>query len=184
MKTLILLAIVVAGFTRCATDTEPAGMIDKTTVKNMDLDRYLGTWYEIARFPNSFEKGLVGVTATYRYRKNGKIEVLNQGFQESLDGSLKKIKGKAKLPDENEPSRLKVSFFLFFYSDYLVLELDQENYQWAMVGSSSDNYLWFLCRQPQMDEELYAMLLERALERGYDVSRLEMVPQNVGPAPE
>ena len=152
-------------------------MIDKTTVKNVNLDKYLGTWYEIARFPHSFEKNLVGVTATYSYRKDGKIKVVNRGYKNHFNGPLKVARGKAKVPDPKDPARLKVSFFLFFYADYFILELDQENYQWAMIGSSSDNYLWFLCRTPQMDEKVVHMMRRRASERGYDLRRLEEVPQ-------
>jgi len=177
MKISVLLAIMAIHFSGCMTDQEPAGMIDKTTVQGVDLERYLGTWYEIARYPHSFEKNLVGVTATYSYRKDGKIKVLNQGFKDSLDGPLKTATGKAKIPDPEDPSRLKVSFFLFFYADYFILELDQEHYQWAMIGSSSDNYLWILSRTPIMEEDIYEMLLQRAGERGYDLSRLERVPQ-------
>jgi len=109
-------------------------MIDKTTVKELDLNRYLGTWYEIARFPHSFEKNLVGVTATYSLRDDGKIEVLNQGFKNTLNGELSKAEGKAKIPDPQKPANLKVSFFWIFYAEYNVLELD-ENYRYAMIGS-------------------------------------------------
>ena len=151
-------------------------MIDQTTVKELDLNRYLGTWYEIARFPHSFEKHLVGVTATYSLRDDGKIEVLNQGFKNKLDGEKSKAVGKAKIPDKLEPGKLKVAFFWIFYADYFVLELD-ENYQYAMIGSSSDKYFWILCRTPQMDSTTYEMLLEKARNRGYNLAKLEKVPQ-------
>ena len=99
-------------------------MIDKTTVKELDLNRYLGKWYEIPRFPHSFEKNLVGVTATYQLKDDGMIEVLNEGFKDSLDGEHSKAIGKAKIPNKLEPGKLKVSFFWIFYADYFVLELD------------------------------------------------------------
>jgi lipocalin len=153
-------------------------MIDQTTVKELDLNRYLGTWYEIARFPHSFEKNLVGVTATYRLREGGKIEVLNQGFKNTLDGEQSKAVGKAKILNKAEPGQLKVSFFWIFYADYYVLELD-ENYQYAMIGSSSDKYFWILCRTPQMASEIYEMLLEKARKRGYNLDKLEKVPQPI-----
>lgn len=155
-------------------------MIDTRTVSEVDLQKYAGTWYEIARFPHSFEKNLVGVTATYTLRENGKIGVLNQGYKNSLDGKHKKANGKAKVPDPSQPGRLKVSFFLFFYGDYFVLELDQQDYQWAMIGSSTPNYFWILSRTPQMDEDVYQSLLEKARQRGYDLSKLEKVPQKPG----
>lgn len=151
-------------------------MIDQTTVKELNLNRYLGTWYEIARFPHSFEKNLVGVTATYSLRDDGKIEVLNQGFKYTLDGEKSRAVGKAKIPNKLEPGKLKVAFFWIFYADYFVLELD-ENYQYAMIGSSSDKYFWILCRTPQMDSTTYEMLLEKARKRGYNLDKLYKVPQ-------
>ena len=157
----------------CKTQSE---MIDQTTVKTLDLNRYLGTWYEIARFPHSFEKNLVGVTATYSLRDDGKIKVLNEGYKKTLDGERSKAVGKAKIPDKNEPGKLKVSFFWIFYANYFVLELDS-NYQYVMIGSSSDKYFWILSRTPQMDSTTYEMLLEKARKRGYDLSKLYKVPQ-------
>lgn len=151
-------------------------MIDKTTVKELDLNRYLGTWYEIARFPHSFEKNLVGVTATYSLRNDWKIKVVNRGYKNTLDGKLSEAVGKAKIPDPSKPANLKVSFFWIFYADYNVLELD-ENYQYAMIGSSSPKYFWILSRTPQMDAATYEMLLEKARKRGYNLEKLEKVPQ-------
>lgn len=150
--------------------------IDTRTVESLDLEKYLGTWYEIARFPHSFEKDLVGVTATYSLRKDGKIRVVNQGYKGTLDGKLSRAEGKAKFPDPDDTSRLKVSFFLFFYGDYFVLELDRD-YQWAMIGSSNPNFFWILSRTPQMDQETYEMLLDNARERGYDLTNLVEVEQ-------
>jgi apolipoprotein D and lipocalin family protein len=154
-------------------------MIDNSTVKTLDLNRYLGTWYEIARFPHSFEKDLVGVTATYSLKPNGKIKVVNQGYEKSLDGTLKVAEGKAKIPDKKEPGKFKVSFFWFFYADYFVMELDQKNYDWVMIGSSSPKYFWILSRKPMMDDATYKMLLDNARERGYDLSKLIRVQQKI-----
>lgn len=151
--------------------------IDTTTVKNVDINKYIGKWYEIARFPHSFEKNLQGVTATYSFLKNGKIRVVNEGRVDSLNGKIKVANGKAKIPNANEPGKLKVSFFLFFYSDYFILELDEVNYQYALVGSSSDKYLWILSRTPQMPDSTFKMLTEKAKNRGYDLSQLQMVEQ-------
>lgn len=163
-------------FTISCSHTGRMSVIDTTTVKEVDIYRYLGRWYEIARFPHSFEKGLVGVTAEYSFRKDGKIRVINQGYKDSLDGKHSRIEGKAKIPDKDNPGRLKVSFFLFFYGDYYILELD-EDYQWAMIGSSSPKYFWILSRTPQMDETTYEMLLSRARDRGYDLNSLILVEQ-------
>lgn len=150
--------------------------INTKTVGNLDIDKYLGRWYEIARFPHSFEKNLVGVTATYSLRKDGKIRVVNQGYKGTLDGKQSTAEGKAKIPDPNDPSRLKVSFFLFFYGDYYVMELD-EDYGWAMIGSSTPDFFWILSRTPQMDEKVYQNLLENARERGYNLEKLIKVDQ-------
>lgn len=150
-------------------------MINKTTIKDFDLNKYLGTWYEIARFPHSFEKDLIGVTATYSLKENGGLKVLNQGYKKSFHGELKTANGKGKLTPVL--GKLKVSFFLFFYADYNVLELDSLNYQWALVGSSTSNYLWILSRTPHIDKNLYNDLTEKAKARGYEVSKLLMVPQ-------
>jgi len=152
-------------------------MIDQTTVKALDMNRYLGKWYEIARFPHSFEKNLVGVTATYTLKSDGMIEVLNEGFKNRLDGERSKAVGKAKIPNKLEPGKLKVAFFWIFYADYFVLELDAENYQYAMIGSSSDKYFWILGRTPQMDPAVYDMLLDKARKRGYNLEKLYKVPQ-------
>ncbi len=151
-------------------------MIDKTVVNELDIDKYLGNWYEIARFDHSFERGLVGVTATYSYRNDGKIKVVNKGFKDSLNGQQKEAVGKAKIPNPAKPSKLKVSFFWFFYGDYFVLELDKD-YNWAVIGSSSDKYLWILSRKPQIDDELYKQLIEIITLRGYDASQLIRVKQ-------
>ncbi len=154
-------------------------MVDNSTVSNLDLDKYLGTWYEIARFPHSFERGLVGVTATYSLNEDGTIKVVNQGFKDSLNGDLSVANGKAKVPNPENPARLRVSFFWIFYSDYRVMELDDE-YQWAVVGSSSSNYLWILSRKPQISEVLLADLKKRIKKRGYDLSKLQLVEQKPG----
>ena len=147
------------------------------TVKNVDIERYMGTWYEIARFPHSFEKGLVGVTATYSLKKNGNIRVVNQGYKGSLQGKRSQAKATAKIPDPNEPGKLKVYFFFLFGADYYILELDEKDYQYALVGSSSINYLWILSRSPQMPEKTYQMLVEKAKELGYDMEKLMLVKQ-------
>lgn len=150
--------------------------INKSTVKNFELEKYLGKWYEIARFQHCFEKDLVGVTANYSLREDGKIAVINKGYKNTLDGKLKKATGKARIPDPNE-AKLEVSFFWIFYADYYILELDTVDYQYALVGSSSDNYLWILSRTPQMNEDTYNELVASAKERGYATVELFKVPQ-------
>jgi lipocalin len=154
--------------------TKNSETMNTTTVKELDLPRYLGTWYEIARFDHKFERGLQGVTATYSMRDDGKIKVLNQGYENTLDGKLSIAEGKAKLTDE--PGKLKVSFFWIFYGDYFVMELD-ENYQWVLIGSSSDKYLWILSRTPKLEDNVKQLILHKAEKRGYDTSKLIWVEQ-------
>ncbi len=173
---LIILSVLTisSSFISCKTHKS---MIDKTVVKELNIQQYLGKWYEIARYDHSFERGLVGVTAEYSMRDDGKIKVINSGYKNSLDGEFSQAEGKAKIPNpEKEPAKLKVAFFLFFYGDYFVMELDKD-YQWAIIGSSSDKYLWILSRKPQMDKALYKDLLNRLEKRGYDVSGLIKVEQ-------
>lgn len=175
MKTNILLLLsAVLLFLNGGCQTENKLEMNKETVKELDLNRYLGTWYEIARFDHNFEKGLTGVTATYLLKDDGNIRVINQGYKNVLDGKLSIAEGKAKLT--SEPGRLKVSFFWIFYADYFVLELDN-NYQWALVGSSSSKYLWILSRTPQLNEPVKNLILEKATHRGYDISKLIWVDQ-------
>ena len=151
-------------------------MIDKTVVKELNIEKYLGKWYEISRFDHRFERGLVGVTAFYSFREDGKLKVVNSGYKKALNGEKSEAIGKAKIPDPKTPSKLKVSFFWFFYVDYYVLELDK-NYQWAVIGSSSDNYLWILSRTPKIEKGLYNELLNKIANRGYDVNKLISVEQ-------
>lgn len=169
---LILLSI--ASITSCKMNRT---MIDKTVVSELDLNKYLGTWYEIARFDHRFERGLVGVKANYSLFEDGKIKVVNSGFKGDLNGEYSEAIGKAKIPNPlMDPAKLKVSFFWIFYGDYYVLDLD-EDYKWAVIGSSSDSYLWILSRTPQLDEELYNMLLKKIELRGYPTEKLIKVKQ-------
>lgn len=142
------------------------------TVKQLDLDKFLGKWYEIARYDHSFERGMSGVTATYSMREDGKIKVLNQGYKGGLNGKLSQAVGKAKVPNPLEPGKLKVSFFWIFYGDYFVLELDEQNYQWALIGSSSEKYLWILSRTPQLEDGAKNHILGEIKERGYSEESL------------
>jgi lipocalin len=177
MKKQILLAVLsLFLFTQCKTQGTRTS-VDKSTVIGVDLNRYLGKWYEIARFDRSFEKGLTGVTATYSLRKDGKVKVLNEGFKNTLNGKHKVAVGKAIIPDPQDLSKLKVSFFLNFYADYLIMELDQAHYQYAMVGSNSDTFMWILSRTPELPDSIYNMLLDKARKRGYAVENLYKVIQ-------
>lgn len=169
---LFLVILIITG--NC---TNSSTKVDNSAVKELDLQRYLGTWYEIARFDHRFERNLVGVTATYELRDDGKIRVINKGYRNSLDGKLKTAKGKARRPNpEKEPGKFKVAFFLFFYADYIVMELD-EDYEWALIGSSNDNYLWILSRTPQPSKNVVDKIVGLAQDRGYDTGKLIWVEQ-------
>lgn len=147
--------------------------IDNHTISTLDISRYMGTWYEIARYEHSFEKGMTHVTATYAIKPNGKIMVLNEGYKQ---GKHKQVIGKAYQPQATDPGKLKVSFFLWFYSDYYIMELDKD-YQYAVIGSSSEKYLWILSRTKTISSSLYSELLQRLLERGYDIEKIIKVQQ-------
>lgn len=147
---------------------------DNSVISEFDLSRYLGKWYEIARFDHSFERGLENVTAEYVLRDDGMVEVINTGWK---DGKIKVAKGKARQVDAlNDPAQLEVSFFLFFFSDYNVLMLDN-NYQMALIGSKSPKYLWILSRTPQVSDNQLGCFLEEAERRGYNTGDLIWVEQ-------
>ena len=174
-RTITYLFILIWPLLTC--NSRPDMHIDNTPVKNFELSRYLGTWYEIARYPHSFEKNLVGVTATYSMREDGKIKVVNSGYELTLTGKFKTITGKAKVADDPATGHLKVSFFLFFYGDYRIIELDTADYKYAIVGSRSDKYLWILSRTPVLPKETVDMLLEKIKAKGYSVDKLIWVNQ-------
>ena len=144
---------------------------DLPTVKEVDINKYAGQWYEIAKLPNRFEKGLECATATYAIKKNGKIEVRNAAFVSDNKSKLKKIKGAAWVPDVNFPGRLKVRFFWPFSGDYYIMALD-EKYSHVLVGAPSRKYLWILSRTKRMDDGIYNQLLEIAKANGFDITKV------------
>jgi Bacterial lipocalin len=148
-----------------------------TPVNGFELSKYLGTWYEIARMPVSFERDLVAVTATYGLQKDGKVSVLNQGHKNTVQGTIKKACGKAKFAGKPDVGHLKVSFFGPFYADYIIVALDQKEYQYALVLSKGFKYLWILSRTPRLDASILNGLLDKAKALGFDVQKLYMVPQ-------
>ena len=147
------------------------------TVPDVDLSRYLGTWYEIATIPQKFQKGCVAVTATYSLRPDGDIKVVNACRRDSLAGKPKSATGKAWVVDRKTNAKLKVRFFWPFSGDYWIIELDSIEYRYAVVGHPSRKYLWILCRQPQMDEALYRELLARIEGHGYDLPEIKKTLQ-------
>lgn len=169
MKRLsILLAALLTACATAKNDTE------RTTVADLDTKRFMGVWYEIARYDHRFEHGLDHVMAEYRLLPDGRIEVTNSGT-DSRTGKYRTAVGKAK--PGRKPGQLRVSFFLFFYSDYDIMALGKD-YEWALIGSRSDKYLWILSRTPTLPEATLADILQIARERGYDTSRLLFVDQS------
>ena len=156
-----------------ATDEKPGPL---TTVSRVDLNRYLGKWYEIASYPAWFQKECTGSTAEYTFLPDGRIGVINRCFKRSLDGPLKESTGKAEIVDPNTNARLKVCFFWPFKGDYWIIDLD-DDYQWAVVGVPSRKYLWILSRTPILDDAVYQGILNRLVSQGYDPNRLRLTPQ-------
>jgi len=154
-------------------------MSELKTVEHVDIERYMGTWYEIAKFPQRFEKGLVGITATYSLLPNGKVRVLNSGYMGDFNGKPKTAKGKAWIVDKETNAKLKVSFFWPFAGDYWIIELGKD-YEYAVIGESSRKYLWILSRTPQMDEHVYEGIVQRLKQKEFDVSKIELNPQKDG----
>ena len=146
--------------------------------KSVDLDRYLGKWYEVARYDMRFEKGCEGVTAEYSKRPDGLIRVLNTCRQGAVDGPVKTSEGKAKVVDPATNAKLKVSFFGPFFGDYWVMD-HADDYSWSIVGEGSGRYLWLLSRKPPTDADR-AALTARAKALGYDITMLRPTKQ---PAP-
>ncbi|MGK2906453.1 MAG: lipocalin family protein [Desulfuromonadales bacterium] len=170
MKSLVVLlsSCLLAG---CA--ASPQGVIP---VDNFDLNRYVGTWYEIARLDHRFEMGLSQVSATYSKRPDGGIDVLNRGL-DSQTGKWKEAKGRAYFIGDPTVARLKVTFFWPFYGGYNVIELDRKNYAYALISGPNKSYLWILARTRQLDEETLQSLIATAKTLEFDTSQLIYVEQ-------
>lgn len=153
------------------------------TVPSVDLDRYSGKWFEIAKYPNRFQKQCVAnTTAVYTKKSNGRIEVLNSC--QTTDGKMDSATGEAKIVDKKTNAKLKVrfapsfiSFLPFVWGDYWIIDLEN-NYQYAVIGTPSRDYLWILSRTPELDEKTYQDILIRIKEQGFDPNRLVKSPQN------
>lgn len=165
-SSLLLWTVLITGCT---------GIPDRVSpVSGFDIQRYLGTWYEIARLDHRFERGLERVTAQYTLREDGGLQVVNRGFDVSAD-RWKEAEGKAYFIDDPQTGRLKVSFFGPFYGGYNIIELDHEGYQYALVCGPSTAYLWILARQPDLDRRIVDRLAGRARALGFDTGQLIFV---------
>ena len=142
-------------------------------VPHVDLEKYLGKWYEIAHLPAKFQEGCSETTATYTLLKDGNVSVLNTCKR---NGKVKTAKGKAKVVDKATGAKLKVTFFWPFYGDYWIIKLG-DNYEYAVVGTPNLKYLWILSRTPRIDDKLFSELVEFAKSKGFDTSRLIVTSQ-------
>jgi len=151
--------------------------LNKYVLQKVDLKKYTGKWFEIERFPHSFEKHLKCVTAEYSLLEDNKIMVINSGYNIENPKEFESAEGIAYVPDQNIQGKIKVSFFRPFYGNYWILHLE-ENYNYALIGDPTLNYLWILARKPDLEEKNIQMLKEKAKEMGFDISRLKKVPHD------
>lgn len=149
---------------------------DVTPVSEFHLDRYLGTWYEIARLDHSFERGLEQVSAEYTLLPGGKVHVVNRGYSPGKN-EWKEAVGKAYLAGESGEGYLKVSFFGPFYSSYVIFDLDTEKYQYAYVSGPNHKYLWLLSRNRTVKDDTLQDFVETAKAKGFDTDNLIYVRQ-------
>lgn len=170
---LLLLAVLLLPLAACAAN-------QPQTVRNVDLNRYAGTWYEIATIPQSFQKGCTGVSATYTPLHDGTVQVVNRCRQGSLDGPERSVKGAARVVDSTTNAKLKVSFFWPFEGDYWIFRLN-DDYTTAAVGSPDFKTLWILHRQPQMSDAEYSALVASLQADGFAVDQLRRTTQFPAP---
>lgn len=149
-----------------------------SAVKNFELERYLGTWYEIARLDHRFERGLSRVQAQYSLREDGGIRVVNRGF-DVRKGQWSEAEGKAYFLGDSDIGRLKVSFFGPFYGAYNIVDLDQDDYRYAMVTGPTTGYLWILAREPHLEPAILDQLVSEAKSLGFAVDEL-IFPEHGG----
>jgi apolipoprotein D and lipocalin family protein len=141
-----------------------------TTVQHVDLARYMGFWYEIARIDHFFQKGCIKSSATYSKKTDGEIEVVNRCVNEK-DGQQREVKGRAWSVDPDGNARLKVSFFWPFRTDYWIIDLGKE-YEYAVVGAPDREYLWILARKPVLEESIYMGILKKLALQGFAINQL------------
>jgi apolipoprotein D and lipocalin family protein len=155
----------------CTATNDP---LPVTPVQNVDLTRYMGLWYEIARFDHFFQEGCRGSTASYALSPTGEVEISNRCVKEK-DNSLREAKGHAWSVDPKGNARLKVSFFWPFRTDYWIIDLGRE-YEYAVVGSPNRKYLWIMARKPVMDKDVYKHILDLVAQQGFDIGKLVRKP--------
>jgi apolipoprotein D and lipocalin family protein len=173
MRIVIVLAVLSAVMLVACNAKRGPSLPPPEVVPSVDLARYTGTWYEIASYPNRFQKSCSDTSATYTLLPDGKIEVLNRCTR---GGKADSIKGTAKVVDPATNARIKVTFFWPFSGDYWIIELGAQ-YEYAVVSNPDRSYLWVLSRTPRMDEGVYAGIMERLRSRGFDTGKLARTVQ-------
>jgi apolipoprotein D and lipocalin family protein len=176
MKALASILLGLLGLGCATTTTARLHLPELQTVQRVELGRYVGTWYEIASFPQSFQRGCTASTATYTIRDDGQIDVLNRCRKGSLDGPEKVAEGRARVVDPATNAKLEVTFFWPFWGDYWIIDLGA-NYEYAVVGHPSRDYLWILNRAPTMDPKVYEAIVHRLQTQGYETDRLQKTAQ-------
>lgn len=169
-KVILLIFLIMSAFNSCSTSNYPP--LD--VVDSVDVERYIGKWYEIARLPFKYQEGCSCTTAEYSIIDSTTLRVINKCIKE---GELDDATGKAFVVEGSKNAKLRVQFFWPFRGDYWIIELDKENYSYAVVGTPSRKYLWILSRTAKMDEQLYNSLIEKCKAKGFDISKLEITNQ-------
>ena len=146
------------------------------TVPYVDLERYSGLWYEIASYPQRFQRGCHKTTAEYSISERGHVVVVNRCNKDSIDGRQSSIRGKAFVQKNSGNAKLRVQFFWPFRGDYWIIDL-ADDYSYAVVSHPNRNYLWILSRTPEMDEKIYSGILGRLKDQGFDLDILQKTIQ-------
>lgn len=178
MKNLAFLFAFIFLKTSCAHGEKNQELPPLRTVPQVDLNLYVGKWFEIARFDQSFQKNCVGSTAFYSLREDGDIDVLNECHIKTLDGPIKSSKGRAVIQDKITNAKLKVTFFWPFYGKYWIIDLGKD-YKFAVVGHPNRKYLWILSRTQTMSNDVYQGIIRRLKNQYYDVSKLIVEPSTL-----
>lgn len=183
MKKIVNIAFVLTAFCGLAS-AQPSKQAPLQTVNSVEIPKYLGKWYEIARYPNKFQKQCVGnTTATYSQKPGGELEVLNECLRK--DGTTDSAKADGKIADKTGNAKLKVrfapgflSFLPFVWADYWIIDLGS-NYEYVVVGEPKREYLWILSRKPVLDDAVYQDIVRRVEAKGFVPTRLVKTPQNM-----
>lgn len=147
-------------------------------LKDVEFKSYTGTWYEIARLPNKFQKNLNNTTLTFRIDSEGKMKMISRGYKKSKKEDCTTMKGTVNIPDSKKKGKLEVKLFKFVTLKYNIIDIDKVNFEYALVAGEDKDFLWILSRSPELSKGNYDKMLKSAEAKGFNVSRLEMVKQD------